>query len=85
MGRGSSHTFSTLSVQNQESRARVGYKKRVENEELGDWTPDRSYRSRQLEEKYSLVCKVDGVEPKQLMLCDEAMFCPGVSQEALTG
>lgn len=49
----------------------------VENEGLGDWTPGRGYRSRQSEEKCGLVCKADGVEPKQLMLCDEPMFCLG--------
>lgn len=49
----------------------------VENEGLGDWTPGRGYRSRQSEEKCGLVCKADGMEPKQLMLCDEPMFCLG--------
>lgn len=50
---------------------------RVENEGLGDWTPDKGYRSRQSEGKSGLVCKADGVEPKQLMLCDEPMSCLG--------
>ena len=35
----------------------------------------------QLEENYGLAPKVDEMEPKQLMLCDEAMLCLGVSQE----
>lgn len=49
----------------------------VENEGLGDWTPGRGYSCRQVEEKCGLVCKTDGVEPKQLMLCNEPMFCLG--------
>lgn len=35
----------------------------------------------QLEENYGLAPKVDGMEPKQLMLWDKAMLCLGVSQE----